>query len=134
MPAWLLKTEPEAYGYADLVREGRSRWDGVKNPLAQQHLRAIALGDDLAIYHTGKTRAVVGLAVAVSCPYPDPNAPRYMTLDVAPRQWLPRPVTLAQFKAEPVFADCPLLRLPRLSVVPLTPAHWAWLLRCSERG
>ncbi len=132
MAAWLLKTEPEEYSYADLLREGRSRWDGVKNPLAQQHLRAIAPGDDLAIYHTGNTRAVVGLAVAVSSPYPDPNAPRYAALDVVPCGWLPRPVTLAQLKAEPAFADCALIRLPRLSVVPLTPTHWVQLLRCSE--
>ncbi|MGQ9864972.1 MAG: EVE domain-containing protein [Pseudanabaenaceae cyanobacterium] len=124
MPAWLLKTEPTEYAYGDLAREGHGRWDGVKNALAQQHLRAIAPGDDLAIYHTGKIKAVVGLAVAVGFPYPDPNAPQCLAIDVAPRQWLPQPVTLAQLKADPVFADCALIRLPRLSVVPLTPAHW----------
>jgi predicted RNA-binding protein with PUA-like domain len=128
MAAWLLKTEPEEYSYADLVREGRGRWDGVKNALAQQHLRAIAPGDDLAIYHTGKVKAVVGLAVAVGCPYPDPAAPQYRAIDVAPCRWLPQPVTLAQLKADPAFADCALIRLPRLSVVPLTPTHWQRLV------
>ncbi|HAN46713.1 MAG TPA: EVE domain-containing protein [Cyanobacteria bacterium UBA8156] len=132
MPAWLLKTEPETYAYADLVQEGCGRWDGVKNALAQRHLRAIAPGDDLAIYHTGKTKAVVGLAAAVGYPYPDPGAPPYLAIDVAPRQWLPQPVPLAQLKVDPVFADCALIRLPRLSVVPLTPVHWAQLLRCGE--
>ncbi|NJK61032.1 MAG: EVE domain-containing protein, partial [Oscillatoriales cyanobacterium SM2_1_8] len=86
--------------------------------------RAIAPGDDLAIYHTGKIKAVVGWAVATSAPYPDPTDPKQAAIDLAPRQAFSQPVTLVALKADPVFADCDLIRLPRLSVVPLTPAHW----------
>ncbi|MEK7205612.1 MAG: EVE domain-containing protein [candidate division NC10 bacterium] len=93
MNGWLLKTEPAEYAFEDLVREGKTIWDGVTNPLALKHLRAIRKGDDLLIYHTGNVRAIVGLAKAASDPYPDPakNDPKLAVVDVAPpgrpRRW-----------------------------------------------
>jgi predicted RNA-binding protein with PUA-like domain len=120
MSYWLLKTEPESYSYADLERDGRTVWDGVANNAALLHLRAMRPGDTALIYHTGDERRAVGLAEIVSEPYPDPQA--------APLRALVQPVTLAQIKAEPAFADFALVRQGRLSVVPVTPAQWARLL------
>ncbi|RMD79852.1 MAG: EVE domain-containing protein, partial [Chloroflexi bacterium] len=94
---WLLKTEPSVYSFADLVREGRTVWDGVENTVALKHLRAIRQGDVALIYHTGDERQAVGLAQIVSDPYPDPKQhdPRLVVVDVVPLQPLNRPVTLA---------------------------------------
>ncbi len=121
---WLLKTEPGEYSYDDLEREGRARWDGVSNPVALRHLRAMQKGDQALVYHTGSEKAVVGVAEVVSAAYPDPGDRRLAVVDLEPRGRLPRPVTLAEIKALDVFADSPLLRQGRLSVVPLTPAQW----------
>lgn len=131
MAFWLLKTEPEEYGYADLVAAGRDRWDGVKNPTALKHLRAMVPGDQAFIYHTGKERAVVGLAEVVSHPYPDPEAgdPRLVVVDVVPRGRLAQPVPLAAIKADPAFAGWELVRIPRLSVMPVSPEHWERILQ-----
>jgi predicted RNA-binding protein with PUA-like domain len=124
---WLVKTEPSEYPYADLEREGRAVWDGIANALAQRHLRAIRRGDELLVYHTGGEKAVVGLARAVSDPYPDPGNPRLAVVDVEPRRRLPRPVTLAAIKADPAFAGWELVRMSRLSVMPVSDAAWARL-------
>jgi predicted RNA-binding protein with PUA-like domain len=127
---WLLKTEPADYSFADLERDGRTAWDGVGNALALQHARRVRAGDEAVIYHTGAERAAVGLARVVSDPYPDPAAgdPRLVVFDVVPVTRLARPVTLAELKADPAFAGCDLLRLPRLSVVPLPGPLWRRLL------
>lgn len=131
---WLLKTEPSVYSFADLVREGRTVWDGVENTVALKHLRAIRQGDVALIYHTGDERQAVGLAQIVSDPYPDPKQhdPRLVVVDVVPLQPLNRPVTLAAIKADPFFADFALVRQGRLSVVPVTPAQWERLLVMAE--
>jgi predicted RNA-binding protein with PUA-like domain len=126
MQRWLFKTEPSSYSFADLERDKRTRWDGVANAVALKHLRGIAKGDAVLIYHTGDEKAVVGVAEAVSNAYPDPNAKdeRVAVVDVAAKRPLPRPVTLAELKARADLASFPLVRLPRLSVMPVTAAEW----------
>ena len=122
---WLLKTEPSAYSYDDLERDGRARWDGVMNPVALRNLAAMKEGDRVLVYHTGKEKAVVGLAVVTRTAYPAKAAqPRLLVVDVEPRGRLQRPVPLAELKALAVFAESPLVRQGRLSVVPLTAAQW----------
>jgi predicted RNA-binding protein with PUA-like domain len=125
---WVLKTEPSEYGFADLVRERRTRWEGVSNPVALKHLRSMLEGDDALIYHTGNEKALVGLARIAGAPYPDPSDPKLVVVDVVPVKPLPRAVTLAEIKAEPAFAELGLVRVPRLSVVPVEPAQWKRLL------
>ena len=127
---WLLKTEPDEYSFADLVRDGQAPWDGVRNPRAQAHMRAMALGDRCVIYHTGRELAAVGLAEVVRAAYPDPADPsgRWCLVDVRALGPLARPVPLATLRADPRFAASPLLHQPRLSVVPLGAAEWAALL------
>jgi predicted RNA-binding protein with PUA-like domain len=117
---WLLKTEAGTYGYDDLERDGGTRWDGVTNPVALRNLRAMKTGDRVVVYHTGDEKAAVGLAEVTREGYPDPKNGRLVVVDIAPRGRLERPVTLAAMKAAPAFADSPLVRQGRLSVVPLT--------------
>jgi len=127
---WLLKTEPGEYSYDDLERERRGRWDGVTNPVALRNLRAMKAGDRVLVYHTGDEKAVVGLAEVVGEAYPDPKAKaeRLVVVDVEPRGRLARPVTLAEMKAMAEFAESPLVRQGRLSVVPLTAPQWKAVL------
>ena len=125
---WVLKTEPSEYGYSDLVREGRTRWEGVSNPVALKHLRSMQEGDDALIYHTGSEKAVVGVARIASAPYPDPKDPKLVVVDVEPVKPLPNTVPLAAIRAEPAFAELGLVRIPRLSVVPVDSAQWKRLL------
>ena len=122
---WLLKTEPGTYSYDDLEREGRAVWDGVTNPVALRNLRAMKAGDRAFVYHTGDERAVVGRAQVVKAAYPDPKAgnDRLVVVDLEPAGRLARPVTLDQIKKLAAFADSPLVRQGRLSVVPLTPVQ-----------
>lgn len=127
---WLLKTEPDCYNWADLEREGQTIWDGVANNVALKHLREMQPGDEALIYHTGDERRAVGLAQIVSAPYPDPQGgdAKLVVVDVRPLASLPRPVTLADIKADPAFADFALVRQSRLSVVPVTAEQWQQLL------
>lgn len=123
---WLVKTEPSAYGWADLEKEGGARWDGVTNPVALKHLRAMKAGDRVIIYHTGDEKAAVGLAEVTRAAYPDPKAgdPKLVVVDLKPVRRFARPVPLSGIKALAVFAESPLVRQGRLSVVPLTAAQW----------
>ncbi len=121
---WLLKTEPGEYSYQDMEREGRARWDGVRNPVALRHLREMKKGDRVLVYHTGSERAVVGLAEVVGEAAPDPGDRRLTVVDLEPRGRLLRSVSLAEIKGLEVFAESPLLRQGRLSVVPLSAAQW----------
>jgi predicted RNA-binding protein with PUA-like domain len=131
MALWLLKTEPSAYSFARLRRDKQTRWDGVKNPAALRNLGQMKQGDRLFIYHTGAEKAVVGTATVLGAPYPDPkkNDPRLLVVDIAADTPLQRPVTLAEIKASPQFRGWDLVRLPRLSVLPVTAAHWAEIER-----
>ena len=123
---WLFKEEPAHYSYDDLVRDGRTSWTGVKNPLAQKHLRSVKKGDRIFFYHTGDEKAVVGVARAAGAAYPDPadEAGKLYAVDVEPLKKLAQPVTLAAIKAEKAFRDLPLVRMPRLSVMPITDEQW----------
>ena len=123
---WLLKTEPGKFSWQDLVREGRATWDGVKNPAALGHLRAMRSGDLAFVYHTGAEKAAVGVAEVTRAAYPDPKSrnPRLLVVELRACGPLPRPVPLSEIKAQAVFADSPLVRQGRLSVVPLTAAQW----------
>jgi predicted RNA-binding protein with PUA-like domain len=124
---WLLKEEPTHYSYDDLARDGRTSWTGVRNALAQKHLRGIRKGDRLFFYHTGDEKAVVGIAKAAGAAYPDPadTAGKLYAVDVVPVKKLKAPVTLAAIKADPSFASFPLVRMARLSVMPVTDDEWA---------
>lgn len=126
---WLLKTEPSTYSWDDLLREKAVTWDGVGNPVALTHLAAMRPGDDALIYHTGKEKAVVGLARVTRSAYPDPGAsdPKRLVLDIEAVRPLSRAVPLAEIKADAVFASSPLVRQGRLSVVPLTDEQFARL-------
>jgi len=127
---WLLKTEPSDYSYADLSRDGKTVWDGVSNNFALKHLRNIKAGDLAFIYHTGKERALVGIAEVISDPYPDPKKSdaKLAVVEVKAREELPQSVSLAEVKADSEFSDFLLVRLSRLSVMPVTPPQWNRLL------
>jgi predicted RNA-binding protein with PUA-like domain len=118
---YLLKTEPSAYSFADLQREGTTIWDGVSNPVALKNMRAMKTGDQLVIYETADTKSAVGTASVVSVDASDPKNPR---VNIKAGKPLPKPVTLAEIKSEKLFADSPLVRQGRLSVVPLSEQQY----------
>jgi len=134
---WLLKTEPSVYGYDDLERDGHAVWDGVKNPMALKNLRSMSAGDLAFLYHTGDVKAVVGVAEVTRAAYPDPKAKskdtKLVVVDLKPLRRLPTNVLLGTLKAMSLFADSPLVRQGRLSVVPLTAAQWKAIERESGR-
>ena len=123
---WLFKEEPENYNYDRLARDGRTSWTGVRNPVAQRHLRAVRKGDRIFFYHTGKEKAVVGIAKAAADAYPDPadSSGKLHAVDVLPVERLAQPVTLAAVKADRFFDSFALTRVPRLSVMPVTDDEW----------
>ena len=126
---WLVKEEPSNYDFARFQKDGRTVWSGVRNPVAQKHLRSMSPGDRVFYYHTGKEKAIVGTARVAGAPYPDPatgDGSLYavdLTCDAA----LSPPVTLKAVKADQRFADFALTRVPRLSVMPVTDAQWMML-------
>ncbi len=122
---WLVKSEPEVYGWADLVRDGETLWDGVRNFQARNHLRSMRRGDRVLYYHSVKAREVVGVAEVTREHYPDPTAgddDRWSVVDLAPVAALKRPVGLGEIKAQPALAEIALVRQARLSVMPLEKA------------
>ncbi len=131
---WLVKEEPTHYSFDDLVRDGKTSWTGVKNPLAQKHLRSIRKADRIFFYHTGDEKAVIGIATAVGDAYPDPadKAGKLYAVDVAPVRKLQTPVTLAAVKADTFFASFPLVRMSRLSVMPVTDDEWQRIERMAK--
>ena len=152
MSYWLLKTEPSVYSYADLERDKKTTWDGVTNNLALKHIRSMKKGDLAFIYHTGDEKSIVGIAEVVSDSYPDPKAkdekivrpdrigarPRpanagRVVVDLKPKESLAFPVSLAAVKARKEFADFALVRIGRLSVMPVSPAQWKLLLAMSGK-
>ena len=126
MARWLFKVEPGCYSFADLERDGTTLWDGVTNALARKNLRQGQPGDRIWFYHTGDEKAIVGLMEAVSGPQADPNEddPKSVVVEVRPVKRLKSPVTLARIKDDPLLADWELVRLPRLSVMPVSEAQW----------
>ena len=133
---WLFKEEPSNYSYDDLVKDGRTSWTGVRNPLAQKNLRAVKKGDSIFFYHTGNEKAVVGIARAAGEAYPDPKDKdgKLYAVDVEPVKKLKNPVTLAAIKADKAFATFILTRMPRLSVMPVSDAEWKRIVEMSEKA
>jgi predicted RNA-binding protein with PUA-like domain len=126
MARWLFKEEPEHYSFADLERDGSALWTGVRNPVARKHLGQVKQGERILYYHTGKEKAVVGEMKAAADATQDPNDsdPKAVVVKVQPVRRLPRPVTLKQIKDDPSLADWELVRISRLSVMPVTEAQW----------
>jgi predicted RNA-binding protein with PUA-like domain len=126
MARWLVKEEPDHYGYAQLERDRKTVWAGVRNPLAQKHLRGVQKGDRIFFYHTGDEKSVVGVAKALGAAYPDPadKTGKLHAVDVGPVKKLDSPVTLAAIKADKFFASFPLVRMSRLSVMPVNDDEW----------
>jgi len=134
MAYWLFKEEPSHYSFDGLKRDKKAVWSGVKNNLALSHLRKVAKGDRVFLYHTGDEKAVVGIMEVVKGAYADPSEPdsRRVVVDVKPIRRLGRPVTLAEIKANKAFADLGLVRISRLSVMPVSPAQWAEIERLGD--
>ncbi len=136
MKRWLIKGEPDDYGAAELEREGRTTWDGIRNPTAQQNLRAMTAGDALLVYHSGKEKAIVATARVVKAAYPDPKdkSGKLVAVQIEFDAWLPNPVPLAAIKADPFFADFDLVRISRLSVMPVSGTQWKRVMTMSKRA
>ena len=136
MAYWILKTDADVYPFDQLERERRAVWDGVTNALALKHIRSMAPGDAALIYHSNVGKELVGLARIVSAPYPDPKRkdPKLVVVDLEADRRLPKPVTLASVKADPAFADLGLVRMSRLSVIPVPAEQWKKLLAMAGLG
>ena len=133
MAHWLLKSEPSAYSWDQLVKEKRTAWTGVRNPQAQINLKAMKPGDLLFFYHSGEGKEIVGIAEVVKAAYPDPTDKegKAVTVDVKAVEPVKQPVTLAAIKADPKFKEFKLVRQSRLSVVPVSDEHWKLLMKMS---
>jgi len=127
---WLLKTEPDEYSFDQLVADRRTVWDGVANNLALQHLRKMKIGDKVLFYHTGNERAVVGVAEVLTNAYPDPNLKdkKRVVVNIKPDRKLPYAVPLAEIKSNHTFNDFDLVKIPRLSVMPVKAIYWNTIL------
>ncbi|HWB52552.1 MAG TPA: EVE domain-containing protein [Tepidisphaeraceae bacterium] len=134
MNYWLLKTEPTCYSWPEMVKDKKTVWDGITNALALKHLRTMNKGDLALFYHTGTERHAIGIIEVVSAPYPDPKMEdeRMAVVDVKLKKQLKRPVSLQEFKADPAFAGWDLLRLSRLSVVPVPAKMWKRIEELAE--
>jgi predicted RNA-binding protein with PUA-like domain len=133
MAHWLMKSEPDSYGWADLVRDGGTEWDGVRNNAARLHLKAMEPGDEAFFYHSMSDKAVVGIMRVTRGAQADPKAPEWVRVRVEPVRALERPVTLAEIKAEPSLAKMELIRQSRLSVAPVREEEWAKILEMGRR-
>ncbi|HYJ30283.1 MAG TPA: EVE domain-containing protein [Allosphingosinicella sp.] len=134
MAYWLMKSEPASYGWEDLVRDGATEWDGVRNPAARLHLRAMKEGDEAFFYHSGEQRSVLGIMRVARAARPDPKDPAWVSVAVEPVRALERPVTLKAIKAEPRLAKIELVRQSRLSVAPVRDAEWETILELAGRS
>ncbi|GAB3922455.1 EVE domain-containing protein [Larkinella terrae] len=131
MNYWLVKSEPESYSWDDFVEQGKAVWDGVRNYAARNNLAAMRLGDQVLFYHSVEGKQVVGIAKVSHESYPDPTIPedpRWVAVELEPVAPLPKPVTLQQIKSEPLLQNIPLIRLSRLSVVPVSPNEFECIL------
>ena len=131
MAGWLLKTEPSVYSYDDLERDRKTVWDGVSNNLALKHIRQVQKGDLALVYHTGDEKAIVGIAEVVSPAYADPkqNDPKFAVFELKPIRKLARAVGLAEVKANEKLKDFELVRMARLSVMPVSDTVWKTLMK-----
>lgn len=131
---WLMKTEPSVYSYDDLVREKKTSWTGVTNNAALKHMRSMSKGDLAFIYHSGDEKSVIGIAEIVSQPHPDPaqKDPKLITIDIKPKSKLSQPVTLTSIKADKRFAEFHLVRISRLSVMPVSKEIWDAIVKMAK--
>ncbi len=130
MAYWLLKSEPDSFSWADQVAQGDKGepWTGVRNHQAKNFLKQMAIGDLAFFYHTGNEKQIVGVVEVIKTAYPDPMDPAWFAIDVVARDPLKRPVSLASIKADPALAELALVKSPRLSVQPVSEAHWQHVL------
>lgn len=133
MAHWLMKSEPESYSWSDLVRDGGTEWDGVRNNAARLHLKAMKAGDEAFFYHSMSDKAVVGIMRITREAQPDPKEPDWVSVRVEPIKALARPVTLAEIKAEPRLAEMDLIRQSRLSVAPVRDDEWQVVLQLAAK-
>jgi len=133
---WLFKEEPSNYSYDAFARDRKTVWSGVKNPVAQRNLAAVRKGDAVFYYHTGDEKSVVGIAKAAGDAYPDPNdtSGKAHVVDIVPVRKLKRPVTLAEIKADPFFKEFALVRISRLSVMPVNDAQWKRIEKLGDQA
>ena len=131
MARWFVKSEPSVYSFADLQRDGKTVWDGVRNNTAALHLKAMKVGDEVFFYHSNEGLEIVGIAKVAKEHFLDPSDPsgRYVAVELAPVRPIKTPVSLAQMKANPALANMAVLRLFRISVSPVTDAEWAEILK-----
>lgn len=131
---WLMKSEPDVYGWDDLVREGEGTWDGVRNYRARNNLAAMKVGDQAFFYHSNIGKEIVGIVAVSAAGFPDPSDPdgKWVSVKVKPVRALDRPVTLAAIKAEPRLAECELVRQSRLSVCEFSKKEWDMVLQMAE--
>jgi predicted RNA-binding protein with PUA-like domain len=134
MAYWLMKSEPESYGWSDLMRDGTTEWDGVRNNAARLHLKAMKPGDEAFFYHSMCDKAVVGIMRVTRAAEADPKAPDWVRVRVEPVRPLPRPVTLAEIKAEPALASMELIRQSRLSVAPVRDEEWQLIQQMAKKA
>jgi predicted RNA-binding protein with PUA-like domain len=132
MAYWLMKSEPESYGWPDLVRDGGTEWDGVRNNAARLHLKAMRVGDEAFFYHSMSDKAVVGIMRIARAAQPDPKDPAWVSVRVEPVRPLAKPVTLAEIKAEPGLSKMEPIRQSRLSVAPVREEEWKIVLKLAE--
>lgn len=131
MAYWLMKSEPGSYGWQDLLREGGTEWDGVRNPAARLHMKAMQAGDEALFYHSGADKAAVGIMRIARGAEPDPRDADWVSVRVEPVRELPSPVSLKARKSEPRLASLEMLRQSRLSVSPVREEEWAAILELS---
>ncbi|KTR81857.1 ubiquinol-cytochrome C reductase [Novosphingobium barchaimii] len=133
---WLMKSEPDAYSWDDLLAEGEGTWDGVRNHRAANNLRAMQVGDEAFFYHSNIGKEIVGVVQISKSGIPDPSDPegKWAAVKVKPVRKLARPVTLKEVKADPKLAEMELVKLSRLSVAVVTPAEWAYILKLADEG
>lgn len=131
MAYWLVKSEPNSYAFADLQRDGKTVWDGVRNNAAALHLKAMQVGDEAFFYHSQEGKQIVGIARVVRTAFPDASDPsgRFVAVELAPVRALDKPVTLADMKNVAALADMAMLRQSRLSVSPVTTAEWTAIMK-----
>ena len=134
MNYWLVKSEPEAYSWTKFVALGKDHWDGVRNYAARNHLKGMAVGDQVLFYHSGDAREVVGIAQVTREHYPDPtsNDPQWVAVELSPLQALPKPVSLKTIKSDPLLQHIALVRQSRLSVMPLSPDDFGRIIAYSH--
>ena len=134
MAYWLMKSEPESYSWAHLVRDGDTEWDGVRNNAARLHLKAMKRGDEAFFYHSMSDKAAIGIMRVTREARPDAKDPDWVSVRVEPVNALPRPVTLTEIKAEPRLSKMELIRQSRLSVAPVRDEEWKVILKLAEKA